>query len=194
MARTGMTNLIAELRGMCNAGSADYTINGVAYWTDDQLQSILDRNKTEVIDERLVAVSEDLGGTTSYTRYYSRHGNYEATTGGSLIFVVKNSSYTAVGTASYTPDYYTGEIVFSSNTAGSAYYLTGRSYDLDAAAADVWDRKASQITSAAYSWSTDNMRVDKTAMRKEAVEMARYYRGMAGPSSLNLSRGDTDAE
>lgn len=193
MARTGMANLIAELRGMCNAGSADYTINGVTYWTDDQLQSILDRRSTEVIDERLVTVSENNGGTTTYTRYYSRHGNYEATTGGSLVFVVKDANHSPVGTANYTPDYYTGEIVFAANTAGSAYYLTGRSYDLDAAAADVWNRKASQAMSASYSWSTDNMRVDKTAMRKEAVEMARYYRGMAGPASIDLTRGDTDA-
>jgi len=44
-ARTGMNDLITELRGMTNAGSADTTIAGTAYWSDNQLQAILDRNR-----------------------------------------------------------------------------------------------------------------------------------------------------
>jgi hypothetical protein len=190
-ARTGLTNLISELRGMCNAGTADYIVAGAAYWTDDQLQTTLDRHRREVIEEPLYSIGENEGGTSITKRYYSHCGNYEQTTGGTAVFVVKDSSWNAVGTALYSADYQRGEILFTQNTAGSVYCLTGRSYDLNAAAADVWERKASQVTSAAYSWSTDNMRVDKSKLRGEAVEMARYYRGLAGPQVLELDRSDT---
>jgi hypothetical protein len=190
-ARTGMATLISELRGLCNAGSADYTIAGVAYWSDDHLQRVLDNHRKEVIEEALYNVDENEGGTSITKRYYSHGGNYEQTTGGTAVFVVKDSNWNAVGTALYTVDYPRGEITFAGDTDGSAYYLTGRSYDLNAAAADIWDRKAAQVTSAAYSWSSDNMRVDKSGLRKEAVEMARYYRGLAGPTSIDLDRSDT---
>jgi hypothetical protein len=190
-ARTGMAALITELRGMCNAGSADYSVAGVAYWSDEQLQTYLDKHRKDVIEEPLYNLDENEGGTSITKRYHSQHGNYEQTTGGTSVFVVKDSSWNAVGTALYTVDYPRGEITFTQGTGGSAYYLTGRSYDLHAAAADVWERKAAQVTSAAYSWSTDNMRVDKSGLRKEAVEMARYYRGLAGPTSIDLDRSDT---
>lgn len=189
--RTTMAELIAELRAMTNAGSNDYTVGGIPFWTDKQMQTALDRYRREVVEEQLVYLDENNGGTINITRYYSRHGNYEQTSGGTAIFVVRDSGYNVVGSASYTPDYLRGEVIFTTNTSGSAYYLTGRSYDLNAAAADVWDKKASQAMAASYSWSTDNMRVDKTGMRKEAAEMARYYRSLAGPISIDMERGDT---
>lgn len=190
-ARTGLTNLISDLRSMTNAGSADYTIAGAAYWTDDQLQVILDNNRTEVVRDELSHIEEyNSGGTLITTRYYSRYGNLESTTGGTAVFYLQNSAGSIVGTASYTPDYRRGEIIFAADTAGSAYYLTGRSYDLNAAAADVWERKAAQSAGGAFSWSTDNMSVNKTALRKEMLEMGRYYRQLAGPKVTELRRGD----
>ena len=45
-ARTGMADLITELRGFVEAGTADYSIVGSAgttnYWDDTQLQNILE--------------------------------------------------------------------------------------------------------------------------------------------------------
>lgn len=71
---------------------------------------------------------------------------------------------------------------------------TTENFDLNLAAALVWERKAAQMVAGGFSWSSDNMRVDKTAMRQEAVNMARYYRGLAGPTSITMTRGDTDAD
>ena len=191
--RPGMWHLIDELRGMTNAGEEDYTIGAVTYWSAEQLQDILDRRRLEVVREQLVHVDEvTTGNALSVTRYYSRRGNYEGTTGGTAVFVVRDGTGTIAGTATYSVDYNRGEVIFSSNTGGSVYYLTGRSYDLNSAAADVWDRKAAQIAGGAYSWSSDNMSVNKTGLRVEAVNMARYYRGLAGPSSIDMFRGDTD--
>ena len=190
-ARTTMANLIGELRGMTDAGADDYTIGLVAYWTDDQLQAILDRNRIEVANDALTHIDEYAdGGVLTVTRYYSHFGNYEATSGGTAIFVVRDGTWNTVGTALYTADYQRGEVIFSSATGAAPYYLTGRSYDLNAAAADVWERKAAQSASASYSWSSDNMRVDKGAMRKDYIEQARYYRARAGVKSVSVERGD----
>jgi len=187
-----MVDLIAELRGMTNTSVDDYTINGSSWWTDDQLQTVLDNHRVEVVRDLLHHVDEyGAGGTLIVTRYYSRFGNYERTTGGSAIFVVQDSTYNTVGTALYTPGYARGEVIFSSNTSGYDYYLTGRSYDLNSAAADVWDRKAAQAAAGAYSWSSDNMRVDKGNVVKVYRDQARYYRGLSGPRVVDLDRSDT---
>jgi len=45
-----MADLITELRGMAEAGTADYSIIGSAgttnYWDDGQLQNVLDVHRT----------------------------------------------------------------------------------------------------------------------------------------------------
>lgn len=192
-ARSGMASLILELRGMTSAGTADYTVAGAAYWTDDQLQAILDKHRTEVVSDQLVHINEYQGGALSVTRYYSHFGNFEQTTGGTAIFVLQDGTHNAVASSEYAVDYTRGEITFDAPTGGLPYYLTGRSYDLNRAAADVWTQKAGQVAIASFSWSTDNMRVDKSGLRKEAVDMAQYYRGLAGPTSIDLNRSDTDA-
>jgi hypothetical protein len=182
-----MSELIVELRGMANAGAGDYTVNGVSYWTDDQLEKILDRYRTEVVEELLYHASENAG----IRRYYSQFGNFEQTSGGTAVFVVMDGLYDAVGTALYSIDYTRGEVVFSADTGGAGYYLTARSYDLNQAAADVWTQKAGQVAAASYSWSTDNMRVDKGKVRTEYMDQARHYRALAGPKSITMERSDT---
>jgi hypothetical protein len=194
-ARTTLSTLITELRGMTSAGTADYTINGAAYWTDDQLQNILDAHRTEVVTEPLQWIPDlGAGGTLLVTRYYSQFGNFEQTSGGTAIFHLQDAAWNTVGTANYTANYARGEVVLNSDSRGSLYYLTGRSYDLNSAAADVWKRKAGQVAGAAFSWATDNMRVDKSGLRKEALEMARYYEQQAGPNVITLTRSDTDVD
>ena len=49
-ARTGMANLIIRLRGMVQSGTADYTVAGSAYWTDDQLQDGLDKYRRDIVN------------------------------------------------------------------------------------------------------------------------------------------------
>lgn len=194
-ARTGMAYIITELRGMTNAGTADYTIAGSAYWTDDQLQAVLDDHRTEVTDEVMFFAEDNTGGTITTTRYYSSYGWFEQTTGGSLIFTIKDGTHALVGTASWSSvDYRTGRVVFTADTNEATRYLSGRSYDVYAAAADVWRRKASQVTSASYSWSTDNMSVNKGQMRAEYLKMADYYSTQGGVTSVQIRRSDTDAE
>ena len=46
--RSTMTDLVNELREMTSAGTADYTLGTITYWSDDDLQGDLDVNRFEV--------------------------------------------------------------------------------------------------------------------------------------------------
>ena len=195
MARSGMSNLITELRGYTEAGTAEYTISGTSYWSDDQLQDVLDIHRNDVIFEQLqiypVQVS---GGSISYQDYRSEKGYYEATTGGTSILYIQDGTGANIGTANYTADYRRGQFQFSADQGGSTYYLTGRSYDLNAAAADIWRRKAGHAAQG-FSFSTDNHRVDRAQVYKHYNEMAEMYESMGQQSitTLQVWRSDTDA-
>ena len=66
---SGIANIVIQLRAMTNCGTTDYTINGVSYWTDAQLQVVLDKHRTDVYQRELTAIDELFGGVYSYTHY-----------------------------------------------------------------------------------------------------------------------------
>lgn len=186
-ARTGMSDLITELRSMADAGTADYTVGSTAYWTDDQLQTVLDRFRTDVQREELTQrISYIGGGTIAYYEYRSRFANWES---GTAALEIENSIGDTQGTANYSGDYTRGVFTFAADTKGTAYFATGRVYDLNAAAAHVWRRKAAH-TAGLYSFSTDGHRFDRSQWHANCIEMANYYSGQARPTTINVSRGD----
>jgi len=198
-ARSGMADLITELRGMTEAGTADYTIVGSAgttsYWDDDQLQNILDVHRNDIVFEQLSMFPYRVaGGSLSYTDYRSSYDYYEATTGGTAIFYVQDSTGSAIGTSNYTPDYRRGVVIFGSDQAGTVYYLTGRSYDLNAAAADVWRRKASHYAPSSFDFSTDNHSISRSQVYNHCLEMAEFFelKGSGAIQSVQMFRGDVD--
>ena len=195
MARTTMAYLIEELRGMGNAGTADFTVGTVNYWSDDQLQNILDRRRYDVYREELQMVPRHAGGgTVEYYEHLSRYELFEETDAGTSIFYVEDSAGIDQGTALWTADYRTGKLTWLADTAGSAYYLTGRVYDLNGAAADVWRKKAVQVaaSSSGFDWSTDNMSMKRSQQVSQARDMVSYYEGLAWPQTAVMYRGDVD--
>lgn len=193
MARTTMADIITEVRGMANAGTADYTVGTVTYWSDDQIQNVLDRNRFDVYREELQIIPRYIGGgSVEYYEYTSRYEWFEQTDGGSAIFYLEDSLGANIGTASYTADYRTGKIEFAANTAGTVYYLNGRIYDLNGGAADVWRRKVTQVaaSSSGFDWSTDNMSMKRSQMVSQARDMVNYFDGMRWPKTAVLTRGD----
>jgi hypothetical protein len=186
-ARTGMSELIEVLRGMGNAGTADSTVGTVTYWSDEQLQRILDANRLNVYQEPIYPAESFQG--TSY-EYQSQWDNYEQTTGGTAIFYLEDGTGAKVSSSAYSVDYLNGHITFTADTAGALYYLTGRSYDLNAAAAEVWRQKASQSAVSQFDWSTDNMSVKRSQVQANYQNQADYYQGKARPKQVSLWRGD----
>lgn len=192
MARSTLTNLILQLRALTDAGSADYTQTGgtAVYWDNDQMQIVLDRNRRDVYQEPLTPFPTQVGGgTLHYLEYRSRFAHYEATDGGTAVFFVEDSTGANSGTANWSADYDRGQITFGSNQAGTIWYLTGRAYDLAAAAAEVWRMKAGQYAKV-YNIATDNHRLDRGQLIEHALRMADYYAGQSAPQVLGLLRGD----
>lgn len=194
-----MASLITELRGLTEAGTADYSIVGSAgttnYWDDNQLQDVLDIHRRDIVFEQLHLYPYQVaGGSLSYTDYRSRYGYYEQTTGGTEIFYVQNSTGANVGTANYTPDYRRGVLIFGTDQRGTVYYLTGRSYDLNAAAADVWRRKAAHVAPTSFDFSTDNHSISRSKVYDHALEMARFFEGKSSGaiSSVPIFRSDIE--
>ena len=195
MARTTMAELIDVLRGMTQAGTADYTLGTATYWDADQMQRVLDRYRLEVLREQLAPTEYyAAGGTIQYYDYYSQWGNYEQTSGGTAIFIVENATGTDAGTATWSADYLNGKVTFVSDTGGSAYYLTGRSYDLNRAASDIWRQKASYYANT-FDFSTDNHSIKRSDIYKHCLQMADYYASLsdAGQAVTLMTRSDIDA-
>jgi len=193
MSRTGLSDLRTRLRSLSEAGTVDYTVNGSYYWTDDQLDEVLDRHRTDLIYSALIAVPYQAAGSLTYNEYRATHGNLEQTTGGTAIFYVQDESGNTVASSSYSPDYNRGVITFAANQEGSAFYLNARSFDLTACAAEIWRTKAAHYFTA-VDFSTDNHRINRSQIRDHCLEMAEFFeaRSPDGAASVSLFRGDTD--
>ena len=187
MARDGMSELITTLRGMGNAGTADYTAAGTTWWGDDQIQAVLDRHRAELNNVYASPIPRMVNGSAQYLDYYVGSGNLE---GGTVYFAVENGVGVAYGTALYSVDYARGIITFAADNAGGAVSITGRSYDLNAAAADLWRQKASSVASA-YDFRTDNHSMSRSQMMKQYLMMAEMYEGMGGVTANKIERNDT---
>jgi hypothetical protein len=173
-ARSGLVDILAKLRGMANVGSDDYAVGGRPFWTDIQLQEVLDQNRRDRFRAPMQPVESYNGGTVQWKDYYSGIEHLEKTTGGTSIFYLETAAGSAVGTALYTMDYARGVASFAANTGGSTYFLYGRSFDLNRSAADIWRQKASYYA-ADFNFTTDNMRVDRSNIYKHCLDMADYY-------------------
>ena len=147
MARTTMASLISTVRNLTATGTADYNIGTATYWTDDDIQAVLDDYRTDIYEERIEYVSSEMdsGGTARYYDYRLPYTYLETTDAGTAVFTIRNSGGTVIGTSDYTVDYNRGLIEFSSDTTGSARWVNGRSYDVYAAAAQIWNRKAGHV-------------------------------------------------
>ena len=191
-ARTGMADLILETRSLCEAGTADYSLGTVTYWTDNQLQDIADRHVTKYDDELMLMVPTRKSGGYAYTDYYIGKRWIEQEAGGTTLFKVMNSAGSAIGTALYSVDYNQGKVTFATDQASViTYTVTCAAYDLYAVAAEVWQKKAAHYASA-YDFSTDNHSVKRSQLTVQARTQANYYLGLSnnGASNIPLERAD----
>jgi hypothetical protein len=172
-------------------GTSDYTLNGtITYWADNQIQTVLDRHKLTVVREELQPIESYNAGTLVYKEYRSQYGNFEETTGGTSIFEIENAEGITYGTANWTADYVNGIITFAADTAGTAYFVNGYSYDINAAAADIWRMKAGHHSSG-VDFTTDNMTVKRGQLIKNDQDMANYYAGRGRVKHISFERDDT---
>lgn len=190
LARTGLADLITELRELTDANVDDYTIAGVPYWSDKQLEKILDNNRTDL---KWVEMEAQAEGSGAYYDYAIGYGNLEQTTGGTAIFMVQDVDGASISSALYSVDYKRGVVTFASDTENTTYWATGRSYDLNGAAAEVWRRKQAHYHTA-VNFKTDNTSIDRRQLYENAKEMCEYFEGLSsgGFATIAVLRNDTD--
>lgn len=135
--RASMATLITTLRGLTNASTSDTTIDGVTYWSDQHVQDVLDRHK-QFFTVKLTAQPHYENGTLVYKRWAvpKSVGAYVESP------VIATLTGYVISDSDYTLDSNAGLVTFNdSSTAG--YTISGYSYNMPAAAGELWGTKAS---------------------------------------------------
>ena len=192
--RTTMAAIINRLRSMTNTSLIDYTQStGQVFWDDQHLNDILDQYRVDVYREALQpdAVMTS-GGTAEYRIYNAMESNWETSDGGTAVFYVQDNNWATVAGSLYAADYIRGRVTFTTNTLGSAYFLTGSTYDLPAAAADVWRQKAAHF-SEHVSFSADGMSINRQQLISNCLMMADKYAAQTGAMVATIYRSDVNA-
>ncbi len=190
--RTGMAELIGQLRAMSDAGTADTEIAGTAYWTDEQLESMLDRFRTDFRREKLIPRQEFIGGEVLVRDYFTRRANLERDDGSGTVWRITDAMGSAVASTAYTVNYDAGVIRFNTDQDGSARYLSGRSYDLYAAASEIWAHKAGHVA-AYYDIDADNHHMSRSQYFEHCMNMMTFYRARSERLQVvHLVRGDVE--
>lgn len=190
-ARLGMADIITQVRQLAACGSADYAVpatGGITYWTDSQLQTYLDRGRVELWDEPIQPVPvTNAGGTVEYRDYRIGYTWLEQTTGGTAVFYLRDATGARLGTTEYSIDYANGLVTFAEDQRGSARYVVGRSYDVYAAAASVWEAKAGHVAQR-FDFSADGASFKASQLRASYLDMARQMRSQSNSGGLTHSR------
>jgi len=184
--RAGMEHLITRLRGLTEAGTADYTLAGVSYWSDDQMQDVLDRHGQPVWRQALTL--GDWDQNSEYHDYYLPVKNAEGTASGTAVWRLEDANENLVGVA-YTVNDESGLVRFTPDTEGSAYYVTTRTYNLNRAAAEVWETKAAHA-SKGYAFTADGATYNRQQVYEHCLRMADRYRNLSGVKVARLFRSD----
>jgi hypothetical protein len=171
---------------MTVTGTADYSIATVTYWSDDQLQTVLDNHRADVQFYPLTVTPWQMAGSVTYREYHSGLQDIEQGT----VTYLQTSAGSSVGTSGYSVDYARGIVTFTANQVGTAYYITTRTYDLYGAAAEVWQNKAAQVAQR-FDFSTDNHSIKASQLRAQYMAQANYYNGLKPIQSVTIYRGDT---
>lgn len=192
-ARTGVQYIVNEVRRISGAGTAEFTVDSTSYFSDDDIERILDSRRARLARHMVVFEPElsDGGGTTVYKRARIGYGWIEDIGAGD--FSITDSQGSAIGTGSYTLSPEDGYIVFDSDQAGSLRYITGWVHNPYKAAVDVlvsWSMHLSQQPD----FETDNMKVTRSrkneALRKQIDDLKKIA-GMAPKiETVKMSRPD----
>lgn len=189
--RAGMETLIERMRGMCALGVEDYTIAGVTYWNDEQIQERLDRTQIQHYNLPTIALLKNENGVWKYYDYQipSLSGVDFERAGTNSGWAVRDSGGVEVGTANYSVNYDARRITFNTDQAGAGYYLDVRAYTINEVAAGIWDEKAGHVASR-VDWKSDNHQVWASQERKNCEEMARRFRMLGGIRAARMNRTD----
>jgi len=185
MARTGMQTLIDTVRGFANAAPDEWEVSTdssiVTYWSDDEIQRVLDRHKREYIHALMDAQPTYESGSSVFKQYLLNATNIES---GTAVFKVEDTAGTVSG---YSVDYTRGIVSFTDDQSGKSFYWSGFAYDLDAAAADIWRMKASHVAGL-VDFSTDGHSIKRSQQAQQYLSMANYFQQRSASEGIQTVR------
>jgi hypothetical protein len=100
---------------------------------------------------------------------------------------LRGKSGTPIGTANYSIDYNTAELIFTANQVGSPLYLDYRKYNVYAATAEVLRMKIADARETDMDIKIDNHDVKRSQRAKGLVALLEYYEDLASGSSANVA-------
>ena len=175
MARTTMAALIDRVRRMIHdPAGADET------WTDDELQDWLDAHREDVVQRQLGYAETIADGAVVVLDYAAKDGNWESDA------ALADSAGTAL--TPDTADYLVGRWTFAAHQAPPVY-VSGRSYDVYAAAADALEARAAQVA-LAFDFTADGATYHRSQQGEALLRLARQYRGQARVRVARMVRTD----
>lgn len=159
--RAEMQPLINYIRSYGSASLSD-TFNGVTYWSDAQLQEILDSHAKH--DNVLL---KDYTGT-AWALLCPKHVRYA-----SNATVVDASNIAYAGAYTYNAEF--GEIIFDVAPTVTTLYITGLQVNLWEALADLWARKAQQRYNY-VDFKAGNNKMNMATEYAQCCQQRDYYR------------------
>lgn len=174
-ARASMAALITRTRELINDLDEEALI-----WTDDQIQNVLDAGR---IDYRYLLLKPEpsyTANTLQYLDYYAPLGDWETD------YTFSQWYTTAVTPSASEP--IAGHFTFAENTLPPVY-ISGKSYDLYRAAADLLERQAAQWLMA-YSMTANGQNLQRSQVAQAMQTLARQYRGQQRARSVRMKRSD----
>lgn len=184
--RPGMSAILLYTRLKTDTREDETTVNGVAYWTDQQLQDMLDMHRIDARDIELIAYSEFEGGTNVTKRYYLPDTIGEWIEGSDTpdVFDVVDSMGNAA--PSYTSDLPGRVIVFDDDTLGRSYFIRARFFDMRPALADIWLAKAG-LRAELINWRAGGQNLQEDQEYKHCMEQYQLYSNILGISTVRMS-------
>jgi hypothetical protein len=175
-----MQTLVDRLRQYTNAGTAQYTVGSSTYWSDTHLQDVLDRHQTWVVEEPLTWQPElQADGVVDYLTAIVPYRNWEEATSGAAYWQVRQTTGSTIGTADYSANYASGRITFAADQGGTAYMLTGFSYDIYGAAIEIIRHKLAYVD-LWYDFSDNNQSFSRSQVADNLKALIAEYEPKIG--------------
>jgi hypothetical protein len=179
------TAVVEALRRITSAGSAQYTLNGTAFWTDNQLAEVLERHVPMRLLQAQIDLIETLDADAGIV-----YLNGRAPTLGMLdtenVVVTAWTGDALVGEATVHSD---GRVEFSDNQASAVPVISGLCYDLFGAGAEVVTSWAGALTQGA-DVTIDGQSIKRSQRHEQLLTQADSLRARAVAGTVQMTRGN----
>lgn len=176
MARTTMATLITRLRSLINDPAGESQI-----WSDDELQDFLDANRFDVRHLALRPESTWTPGVVTYTDYYADYGEWES----DVVLEDGEGNNLSPKSSNLVKGHWTFE------EQDPPVYVTGKTFDLWAVAADVLEAWAAKVA-LLFDFEADGGQYRQSQQREAFLAVAAQYRRKSRPGKAILIRDDVN--